>query len=158
MIVPTMVLSLFVVQQGGLSFTLVATMVILRDVALVALVLFFLWRNGESFAKIGWHASNPWREIVLGVGLFVPFLFATDLTERLLREIGFPAPATKLPSFLTPDDWPQEVLGVALVAVVAIAEETIFRGYLLLRLRAIARSTPAAVLLSSLIFSLGARI
>ena len=44
---------------------------------------------------------------------------------------------------------------VVLVAVVAVAEETIFRGYLLLRFTALARGTTAAVLLSTAIFSVG---
>jgi membrane protease YdiL (CAAX protease family) len=38
---------------------------------------------------------------------------------------------------------------------VAIAEETIFRGYLLLRFRAINLSLPWAAVLSAVIFSLG---
>jgi membrane protease YdiL (CAAX protease family) len=46
-------------------------------------------------------------------------------------------------------------LAVVLVAVVAVAEETIFRGYLLLRFRTVLGSTTAMVLLSSFIFALG---
>jgi membrane protease YdiL (CAAX protease family) len=38
---------------------------------------------------------------------------------------------------------------------VAVAEETIFRGYLILRFRAVTGRTSAAVLLSSIVFSLG---
>jgi membrane protease YdiL (CAAX protease family) len=47
------------------------------------------------------------------------------------------------------------VLAAILVAVVAITEEMIFRGYLLLRLQTITGSPVAAVLLSSIVFSLG---
>jgi membrane protease YdiL (CAAX protease family) len=39
--------------------------------------------------------------------------------------------------------------------VVAIAEETIFRGYLILRFRALVGGTGWAVLLSAVVFSLG---
>ena len=46
-------------------------------------------------------------------------------------------------------------LAVILVTVVAVAEETIFRGYLLLRLLPLLRSTAASVLLSSAIFAVG---
>jgi membrane protease YdiL (CAAX protease family) len=46
------------------------------------------------------------------------------------------------------------LLAIALVAVVALGEETIFRGYLILRLKVITTS-PAAALLSATIFSLG---
>jgi membrane protease YdiL (CAAX protease family) len=42
-----------------------------------------------------------------------------------------------------------------LVTVVAISEETIFRGYLILRFQALAGGVGWAVLLSALIFSLG---
>ncbi len=44
---------------------------------------------------------------------------------------------------------------MALVAVVAFAEETIFRGYLLYRFTAIFKSTLGAVVMSSVVFSLG---
>ena len=46
-------------------------------------------------------------------------------------------------------------LAAILVVVVALAEETIFRGYLILRLRALTASPTAAALLSATIFSLG---
>jgi uncharacterized protein len=46
-------------------------------------------------------------------------------------------------------------LAAFLVVVVAIAEETIFRGYLLLRFRGINLSLSWAVVLSAVIFSLG---
>ncbi len=49
----------------------------------------------------------------------------------------------------------QFVLAGLLVVVVAISEETIFRGYLLLRLTAVSGSVVFAVILSSLIFSMG---
>jgi membrane protease YdiL (CAAX protease family) len=39
--------------------------------------------------------------------------------------------------------------------VVALAEETIFRGYLILRFKAITTNTASAVLASAVIFSLG---
>ena len=49
----------------------------------------------------------------------------------------------------------EELLALVLVAVVALAEETIFRGYLLLRFQSVLRSTTAAVLLSSTVFAVG---
>lgn len=45
---PSMVLSFFAVKQGSLGFGLVAVATIFRDLALVSLVLFFLWRIGRS--------------------------------------------------------------------------------------------------------------
>ncbi len=47
LIVPSMALSLFAVRQGQLGFTLAASAIMLRDLALVCLILFFLWRNGD---------------------------------------------------------------------------------------------------------------
>jgi membrane protease YdiL (CAAX protease family) len=44
---------------------------------------------------------------------------------------------------------------VALVVIVAIAEETIFRGYLLLRFMGLGMGKTSAVVLSSAIFAVG---
>jgi membrane protease YdiL (CAAX protease family) len=46
-------------------------------------------------------------------------------------------------------------LAVVLVIVVAISEETIFRGYLIRRLRTATGNTTAAVLLAAVVFALG---
>lgn len=81
LVVPAMALSLFAIQQRSLDFTLVAWATILREAGLVGLILFFLWRNGEPVSRIGWSLKNPWREVALGIGLFIPFCFgaATNL-------------------------------------------------------------------------------
>ncbi len=42
LIVPSMVISLFAVRQGNLSFPLVAVATILRDLSLLCLLLFFM--------------------------------------------------------------------------------------------------------------------
>ncbi|MCL4476794.1 MAG: CPBP family intramembrane metalloprotease [Nitrospirae bacterium] len=47
------------------------------------------------------------------------------------------------------------LLAAVLVIVVALAEETVFRGYLILRFKNVMANTSAAVLLSAVIFSLG---
>ena len=88
LIVPSMVLSLFVIRQGNLSFPLVAATVIFRDLALVGLVLYFLWRNGEPLAAIGWRRGHLWREIGWGLVLFVPFAFGTGLVEEFFAPSG----------------------------------------------------------------------
>jgi membrane protease YdiL (CAAX protease family) len=150
-----MVLSLFVVRQGNPPFSLVAVSAILRDIALVALILFFLWRNGEPLRRIGLCGTGGWREAVLGLGLYAPFFFGVGLLGGALRAAGFSVPPSQIPSFLIPKGPAQFLLGFILVVVVALAEETIFRGYLILRLRAATGSVRAAVLLSSLIFAIG---
>jgi membrane protease YdiL (CAAX protease family) len=80
---------------------------------------------------------------------------AIGLLERSLHRIGLSQPSTPLPRFLSAHGLAEVVLATVLVTVVAISEETIFRGYLILRLSAVTHSTVAAVLLSSVIFSLG---
>jgi membrane protease YdiL (CAAX protease family) len=155
LIVPSMALSFFVVQQGRLGFELVATATILRDLSLVALVLFFLWRNGEPFQAIGWGAGHWGQEALVGLVLFPPLSLGATWLDGALHALGLSAPATPLPA-LTPGRSPGEVLlAVVLVAVVALSEETMFRGYLILRLESITGSPVAAVLLSALVFSMG---
>jgi membrane protease YdiL (CAAX protease family) len=56
---------------------------------------------------------------------------------------------------LTAKGIPELLLAGLLVLVVAVSEEIIFRGYLILRLRGVTGSTFGSVLLSALIFSLG---
>jgi len=155
LVVPSMVLSFFVVRQGGMSFVLTAYSVILRDVGLVALVLFFLWRNGESLTRIGWRSDGWVRELLLGAILFVPFFFLANLLEATLVRSGLHAPSAPLPFLQAEGGLAQSALGLLLVLVVAVAEETIFRGYLILRFRSIATSTAFGVVMSTFVFALG---
>ena len=155
LIVPSMALSFFAVKKGVLSFTLMAWATILRDLALVSLIFYFLWRNGEPKRNLGWTSKNVWRDIGIGISLFIPFFFATGLLEKSLHSVGFSVPSTPLPSYLSARDIPQILLAAFLVAVVAVAEETIFRGYLILRFKNLGASSVAAVVLSAFIFSLG---
>lgn len=155
LIVPSMGLSFFAVRLGTLSFRLTAAATILRDLGLVALIVFFLWRNREPIKRIGWTFADGWRDAALGAVLFVPMLFGTGYVEAILKAAGFAVPATPLPRALTAGSPAEFLLAGVLVVVVAIAEEIIFRGYLILRLQAVTRSGVAAVILSSIIFSLG---
>lgn len=155
LIVPSMALSFFAVKQGSLGFVVVAMSTMLRDLSLVALILFFAWRNHEPVTALGWSAARRWREILLGMVLFVPIFFGAGWLERTLHSIGFSLPATPLPSLDPAPDPAQLLLATVLVVVVALAEETIFRGYLMLRLTALTKSPAAAVVLSAVVFSIG---
>jgi uncharacterized protein len=155
LIVPSLVLSLFVIRQGQLSFVLTATAIIFRDVGLVCLILFFLWRNGETISRIGWTWTRPGRELIIGALCFLPVFLGAALLDRVLLRVGLSPPATPLPSFLNDKGPAEALLAVVLVTVVALAEETIFRGYLLLRFQSILQSAIVSVLLSSVIFTLG---
>jgi len=155
LIAPSLALSFLVVKQGNLSFVLTAVTTMLRDLGLVSLVFFFIWRNGEPIALLGWTSKNIRDEIALGLWLFIPLFYGMIFLERALQASGFSAPATPLPSFLAIKGVAQSLLATLLVIVVAAAEETIFRGYLILRLKAVSASPAAAVVLSAAIFSLG---
>jgi membrane protease YdiL (CAAX protease family) len=93
--------------------------------------------------------------MVLGIGLYIPLFLVVGLLESALRMAGLSFPSTPLPSFMTAKGLGESLLAVVLVAVVALTEETIFRGYLILRLKSITSSPVAAALLSAAIFSLG---
>lgn len=155
LIVPSAILSLFVVRQGSLSFTIVAVSTILRDIGLVALIVLFVSRDNETIRQIGWTFRNGWWDVLLGIALFVPFILAVGLLESAFRAAGLSAPPTSRPPFLTAQGYGEFALGFLLVVVVAAAEETIFRGYLILRLRNLVRSSLVAVLASAAVFSLG---
>jgi membrane protease YdiL (CAAX protease family) len=155
LIVPSMVLSFFAVRQGGLSFLLTAWATMLRDLGLVALIFYFLRRNGEPVASIGWTLQKRWREVGLGVVLFFPFIVGAGLLERGLLAAGLSVPSTPLPASLTAKGIPELLLAAFLVLVVAVSEEIMFRGYLILRLQSVTASTFWSVLLSAFIFSLG---
>jgi membrane protease YdiL (CAAX protease family) len=154
LIVPSMAASFFIVRGGNTPFAPVAVAVMLRDGALVSLVAYFLWRNGEGRRCIGWRFERPVREALLGCALFVPFFFGMSWVAQLLISAGMSAPKAP-PGWLVPSGSGQTALAVVLVSVVAVCEETIFRGYLILRLRQATRSAGAAVLISSVVFSIG---
>jgi membrane protease YdiL (CAAX protease family) len=155
LITPSLLFSFFVVTQGSLNFVLTAVSTILRDLALVCLILFLVWRNGEPLLSIGWTFTGWWREAILGLVLFGPLFSSAAMVETGLHQLGLSAPKTPWPSLVPGRNIAQSVLALVLVAIVALAEETIFRGYLILRLRAVTGSSAAAVLLSAVIFSFG---
>lgn len=155
LIVPSMALSFFAVKQGSLSFVLVAIATILRDLALVSLIVFFLWRNGEPTDGIGWTFRNVRLDIALAIGVFILLFLGSSLLESALKAAGLSTPSTPLPSFLAGKGAAEFVLASFMIVVVAFAEETIFRGYLILRFKAVTGSLPAAILLSAVVFSLG---
>jgi membrane protease YdiL (CAAX protease family) len=155
LIAPSLIFSFLFVKQGNLGFVLTAVFTILRDLALVCLILYFVWRNGEPVVRIGWIRQNWLQEAVLGLFLFAPLFYGAAIVESGLSHVGFSSPKTPLPSLVPGKGLTHFALAFALVAIVALAEETIFRGYLILRLSATTGSPLAAVLLSAAIFSFG---
>ena len=55
LILPSMAFSFAVVKQGQAPFPITALATILRDLSLLALIHFFLWRNQEPVATVGWQ-------------------------------------------------------------------------------------------------------
>jgi uncharacterized protein len=144
-----------VIRKGGLGFTITALATILRDLALVSLIGFFLWRNGEAIDRVGWNFRKGPQDVIRGLFLFVFVFLGAAYLDWLLLAAGFSAPSTPTPKFLTVRGPAELLLALVLVVVVAVAEEIIFRGYLILRLKTVTGSTTLAVVLSSVIFSLG---
>ncbi len=155
MIVPSVALSFFAIKAGTIDFVLTVIATIFRDLGLVALILFFLWRNGERLSDIGWSLKKRALDVVLGLVLFPFLVVGAGVLEDVLQEMGFTSPATPLPALHPTPNIFHLVLGTIFVAVVAVSEETIFRGYLVLRFRNTTRSVASAVLLSAVVFSIG---
>ncbi|HQI00387.1 MAG TPA: type II CAAX endopeptidase family protein [Deltaproteobacteria bacterium] len=155
LIIPSMILSFFAKEEGEISFIITAWAIITRDLALMSLVLFFLWRNAESIGSIGWRWGNIWHEALIGLALFPVFFVLLGIVGALLQGIGFNVPTASQPQFLIVKGIPEMLLAFLLVVVVAVVEETIFRGYLLLRFLHITQSKTWSVLVSAVVFSLG---
>jgi uncharacterized protein len=155
LIAPSLVFSFFAASLGGASFDITAIATISRDLALVCLIAYFVRRNGEPVARIGWNFRNWLHEAALGMVLFVPMFYAAGLLDAALSHIGFSTPLKPFTSLTPKRTLAELALAVILVIIVAFAEETMFRGYLILRLRATTRNLLAAVILSTVIFAFG---
>jgi membrane protease YdiL (CAAX protease family) len=154
LIVPPMILPLFAVDQESLQFTTLAVATIIHDGALLALVLYFIWRGPEPFSIIGLRGHAWHKELLLGVILFIPFIYGVGWVESLFRSSGLSTPSEP-PSYLIPQGGAQIALAFVLLVVVATAEEIIFRGYLIHRFHALTHDTNAAVLLATFVFAIG---
>ena len=129
--------------------------VVLSDLALVALICFFLWRNNERFSRIGWVTKGYIKEIIIGIILYFPLVYGLSYVEGWLQSAGLLLAKGHMPSFLSPEGVSERIVATFMVLIIAVSEETIFRGYLILRFKSITGSTFAAVIISSIIFSIG---
>jgi hypothetical protein len=110
LIVPSMALSFYAIRQGIIGFVLTAVATILRDLALVSLILYFLWRNREDVSRIGWTLRGAGREAAIGLGLSVALFYVAGIVELAFRRAGLSAPATPTPAFLSVRGGPEVVL------------------------------------------------
>jgi membrane protease YdiL (CAAX protease family) len=92
--------------------------------------------------------------MLLGLALFFPFIFGVGILEQALRAVGLSAPQSP-PAFLVPVGAFELALAIVFLLVIAVAEEAIFRGYLLRRFTALIGNRSIAVALAAVIFSLG---
>jgi membrane protease YdiL (CAAX protease family)/DNA-binding beta-propeller fold protein YncE len=147
-------------KQAELDFFWMAISSMFELLVLVALIVFFAWRNKEPMGRFGWNFKNGWRDIGLGIVLYFPLILGIGLLGLVIAylwQLVFPVPlkgAPQIPAFLIPqkgETW----LAFIFICVVATCEEFIFRGYLLRRFQAIFGTTMAAILLSSAIFAVG---
>lgn len=157
LIVPSMTISFLTPDSGKetLGFPVLAISMIFRDIALTCLIVYFLWRDGEPLAGLGWKGAGLRGEVALGAALFLPILYGDSMIEKVFEWFGLPSNMSQVPQFLSAKGPLEIVLACILVAVVAVAEETIFRGYLMLRLKDLTGSMTAAVIISSAVFALG---
>jgi uncharacterized protein len=154
LILPAMSTSFLISGQTDIDFTTAAILSILSDLGQGSLVLYFIWRNGEPLQRIGWTLNSPSKEILWGLVLFPPVMYGANGLVSFLHHLGLSAP-TQLPTFLVTSGKAHVALAVILVTVVAIVEETVFRGYLILRLKTATGRLWPAVLLSAAVFSIG---
>lgn len=155
LIIPSIMLSFFVISRGPELFSFIAIQTILRDLGLLFLVLFFVWRNNENISDIGLNFKEAGREAFIGALLFFPILSSASALQIILAEIGIQPPANTSPFIFEQEGFYQLVLAFILVTVVAITEETIFRGYLINRFKVFTQNNGAAIFFSTAIFALG---
>ena len=74
--------------------------------------------------------------------------------DQYFQHAGLSA-ATKTPSYMGASNLIEYILAFIMVVVVAITEEIIFRGYLILRFRFLTGNVFVAVLVSTIVFALG---
>ncbi len=155
LIVPGLAFSFTAGSSMKGNFILGVSGVILSDLALVVLVCFFLWHNGEKFSKIGWVKKGYVKEIIIGILLYFPMVYGLSYVENWLQAAGLSFPKGHIPSFLEPTGIGRLIVATIMIIVVAVSEETIFRGYLILRFKSITKSPFTTVVISSIIFSIG---
>lgn len=141
-------------RPEDLRFSVVAVAIVFRNLALTVLALYLVWRSGEGVGAVGWIRRSAGREALIGLVLYVPMTIGVALITVLLHAWGFAEPVAP-PSYLFPRSGADHALALVLLVVVAISEETVFRGYLLRRFAQVTGRRSLAVVLTSTLFALG---
>lgn len=127
LIAPSLAFAYGAMQSGRLSFHLLAGMSILRDLSLLCLVLYFLWRNGERVREIGLTTARAGTDVLWGIALFLPITIVIAWLEAVFRQWGLSAPTT-LPACFEFRGAGDLLLAFLLVVTVAVVEESLFGG------------------------------
>lgn len=106
--------------------------------------LFMRFVDKEKFINLGFHLKNRLKEINLGIGLgavimFLGFVILLTFNEIIYKKISF--------------DFVEFVISIGIFLLVAIVEETLFRGYILKNLM-LSFNKYLALVISSILFSL----
>jgi membrane protease YdiL (CAAX protease family) len=140
-------------QSGAakLSYSQQANSRMLWDIPRICLILYLLWRNREPFARIGLTGKRLGGNFAIGIAGYFGLRIVTGMVSRAAFTLGLRSSHYQ---YNNPHHPGEIAYSVIYVAVGVFIEELFYRGYLLLRLTAILRNLPAAVLLSSLLFAL----
>jgi membrane protease YdiL (CAAX protease family) len=118
-----------------------------REAGGVALLLYVLWRNHESWRHIGLRRCRWWAELLWAGLIYVTCWIWWFALDHVLSALFGPATQTEAST-------PKSVaLMVPALLVAAIFEEVFIRGYLWCRLLRLTGSKPLALAGSSLLFT-----
>lgn len=123
-----------------------------NDVILAAVMLYLLWRSDESWSHWGIVPFVWWRDISLGLALWLTEWFLHDMIQIGLKRYITLSEYTQV--WPLPDSTFDYCLLVPMCAAIGFAEELVFRGYLLPRFERALQSTIGAVLTTSVLFAI----
>lgn len=121
--------------------------IVLKPIIWLGPTIYFVYKEKEKLASIGWSTKNLFKSLYLGIGLGL--IFALEgLATHAVKYQGFQfikLPYPTISVFLA---------ALALSFVTAVSEETTFRGYIFNRLWQVLRNEWAANGIVSVLFSL----
>jgi membrane protease YdiL (CAAX protease family) len=141
-----------VFRTGTRIYTPLAIYYMFSSIGTIGLILFVMWRSGDSFRSFGLDRPQ-YRDAPLAVGLTLTLLFVISMiwlafgySGWLTRGLFAAGPVTAAAA------WWQIAMMVVKTIFSAAWEELLVRAYLLARLRELLGSTTRAVVLSSVLF------
>lgn len=142
--------------EGGLNATFIIAVSLLDAALVVALIVYFLRRRGESIGAVMFGTAPGWREAALGVALVLPVTFGVALLVAAVRAV-WPSlqnvPVNPLTALMSD---PRRVVIFAVVVVLAGGvREEMQRAFQLHRLTPGVLPPGLALLVTSVAFGLG---